>query len=858
MSIVKSSTPVVLSKFKKNQSTLAPVNLDRLKSKHVSISERIENDELIDSNIKSIQRLDFASKSTLPFSSFQSGFKDRADGLLKLIQYYGNYENIVNTHVNPGFYSRKRYEYFLYPGNAVNEIAEKPVHELVHLPTGSSPIEIAIWTRDRVKAPIHHRRFKQMNSLENKNSYVYDDELNEIEFDPAYYEEFIEDSSSAEELLFKGDRLGRSDNTDCQTFYSKYFPINEDTVSIWTINGVSDPAPQQWTVVNDLSQSLSTDYHVYVDRDLGIVQFGGKLGEDTVLTSPVLDTDEEITVLDPRRLPPKGYIRLIHQNNDELIYYGAINGFKLVNLTRTNPISFLNPEETIVSVEPRGRVPEAGATVLAFYKAVPRIEYETNKPKLFASRSKNNFLPYWSNRLNTILAVDRKNKSIAVDGHSIKVLNAGKLYINQTVFFGPFSSRSGLVTLQGSVLDKEGNPIVNSKVTIRSERGGLINNLEEAVVHTNTQGHYWFTYRPIDIDEMMVFNQEPDSFSVVHDFHNGEETTLITFQSDEAIAFSDLNKMHLYAVTKDSSSQGTVGEKYTYTGLLSIERAIEHTPGIQSISQVQLGTNGIVLPGTSILDTGIEYVGGLLKVYFADNTTSEHFITKTFKANSVNTGDEFIDFNTWVVEVDSSIDNKVISHVRLIGVEEVVWNPDELNGRKTVLRRVSNDPNWIHPSKENASVVHKPITPIEYLGGNVFRFPEYLPIPDRYDDENKLGAYGLFSGIQDSIVAEAEDVTCSKRKILSNKVFLLIELDEIDNGTFSFGGNYVPYGFRIADDNMEVASTISLATYLTINDISSFSENEPLISYVDNNQIIYTEESNNPIPNKITYSIQVS
>lgn len=858
MSTVRHSNSIVLSKFQKKQPILAPVDLPNLTSKHIVVSERLDNDELLGSNIKIIKRLAFLNKSILPFNAYESGFLSRADGLLKYINYLGNYENIVSVHVNPGFYSRRRYEYFLYPNNAVNETAEDEEYFLEHLPTSESPIEVAIWTRDRVNAPIYHRRFTQRASVEDKDSYKYDEDLNNIVFDQDYYEEFTSVDSTAQELLFTGDRLGRADGTACQTLYTKYFPLKEDTVSIWTVNGASDPDPQEWTVVDNLSESLFNDYHVYVDHDLGIVQFGGKLGKDTILTEPVSDTDTEITVLDPRGLPPKGYINLIHQTDSELIYYGGINGFKLVNLTRTAPLNFTEPTQTQVVPEGRGALPPIGATVIALYKAVPRVEYETSQPKLKVSRNKNNFLPYWSNRLNALLAIDRKNKFIASDGHKLKVLNASKLYLNGTVVYGPFSSNSDLVTLEGSVMDPEGNPIVNSRVTLRAEQGGLINNLEEAVVYTNTQGRYWATYRASNLDEQMIFNQEPDDFSVVHDFHNGEETTIITFQSNEFLLLSNINRVHLYAVTKDSPSQGTIGEKYEYSGLLGFTRAIEHSFGVPALSQQPTPSTGLVVPGTTLLDTGIDYIGGQVKVYYTDNTSSVHEIDQLFKANQVNTGDEFIDFNTWLIGTTSSLDNKDISHVRFIGKEDIIWDPDTLNGKKSVLRRVDTSGNWLHPSKESASVVHKPLTPIEYLGDNRFRFPEYLPIPNRYDDENKLGAYGIFSGTRDSIIAEAEDPSCSMRTILSNRIFLLIELFDTDNGTFFFGNNYVPYGFRLVDDNMEVASTISLATYLTINDIASYSENEPLISYVEDNQLIYTETVTNPISNMITYSIEVS
>jgi len=166
---------------------------------------------------------------------------------------------------------------------------------------------------------------------------------------------------------------------------------------------------------------------------------------------------------------------------------------------------------------------------------------------------------------------------------------------------------------------------------------------------------------------------------------------------------------------------------------------------------------------------------------------------------------------TYMVLKDDALLGKVSA-----GEGEVEWTPSPPTGRKVVLYHWDSEAiNPITGFKGSYS----PVRPINYDEG-VFTYSQTLDIPSLTDSTINLGSYWIVSDrvleIQASCLSPRTGV-----RIYSNIIALRVELPAYMKGEYiSEALRKVPFGWRIPDDNYNVASALNKATFITINPVA--------------------------------------
>lgn len=152
-------------------------------------------------------------------------------------------------------------------------------------------------------------------------------------------------------------------------------------------------------------------------------------------------------------------------------------------------------------------------------------------------------------------------------------------------------------------------------------------------------------------------------------------------------------------------------------------------------------------------------------------------------------------------------------------IGEVEWNPDLLNGRKTILYEW--DATAINPVTGIVGA-YAPLIPTAISSdGSLLTYSQTLEEPDNTTDApptgKNLGAYWVVS---DRTVAIKASVWSPrfKRRIYSNTIYLRVELPEYMKGVYVNDAlQRIPFGLRVPDDTYLVASAIGGATFISIN-----------------------------------------
>lgn len=152
-------------------------------------------------------------------------------------------------------------------------------------------------------------------------------------------------------------------------------------------------------------------------------------------------------------------------------------------------------------------------------------------------------------------------------------------------------------------------------------------------------------------------------------------------------------------------------------------------------------------------------------------------------------------------------------------IGEIPWVADPPNGRKVIL--YSWDATAINPITGRLGA-YAPVRPSSISGGYQLYYPSALDVPDPSNvvGTDNLGAYWIVS---DRFVDVQASVFSPKlnRTIFSNIITLRVEIPSYMKGSYiNEALQEIPFGWRLRDDNYEVASAIGGATFISINPVA--------------------------------------
>ena len=925
--------PIRLYTNKRGNFKPLPLNeinaIDSLLSHRVTPASRNnETNELESGNYIQRPRLK-ADIKMIASDDLASGVRGKKDCRLDALEEQSQRLSIIEPVLRTGYYNIGKHDFYLYGDYGIQEkiTGGATTGTLSELPDPNAPVRVAIWTRNKYDAPVPHREARMVNDFltdlisEGRHSSTLSDDLDEIVFDnttespdwtlnqPMEEVLVVSDpfgTSTKLEFVVFGDVLGKSNGKSCQQYYTKFFPL-DDTRDIYVFSMPNEADDRtgliEWTRIASHALSGPTDYNYVLDDELGIVKFGGTRGVGGKLRSD-LSAGETRAVLciDTYGLPDSGVIEFTDGINTEKIQYLSRTDSDLLRITRPVP-TFDWPAGTPFRVPQTGVIPPKDHTIVIGYYAVPRIEYaEYNKKEnltLTARRSESLLAPYEIQNNESILCIDRTNYKIG--SIVLTPIDINGIYIEGELCYGPVYAEETTVVVQALVLSDKGKPIPNSRITVEIKGPGTVNYAKRISLRTNSEGKAFFTYIPGNdvlqplyaVDSMVTYN-------------GGKTRIDFSWNPDDTLIVSDLSLLHLYTVTKDDPTIGTVGRHWEvpisdYSAHPDIGSFIGRAFSDSAPTGTYLADNNIIdgflIFGTpymsnpdafnpQLVEDELKYAKVIIE-YSAIVGSNPTVGTLTFDIDRV-----FRDSNLWSSDpiIGGNFDLQIQKHTYVIATKEEIkipgsiqriwiqtpqdriWEEEKLNGRLGVIRTLVGDPlldphgtpgNWLHPASNEIAAVYKPVTPSAWLGANVLEFEGTLPLPNSNDNLNNLGAYAIFGQLRAEVNAWAQDPNCSSVFVYSDPLCFYVTLSPRDSGTVKAGTDYVPYGFRLRSETFDGSSRIGTATYLTINSAKRVSNTAPyrvpLISQITDGSIIYDTSSDiyDALPNSISYLISV-
>jgi hypothetical protein len=930
----KRLVPVRIYTNKKGEFRPLPLNeinpIDSILSHRVTPAQRSnETGELQTGNFIQRPRLKADSKM-IASDDLVSGVKTKKSCRLERLQEQDQALTIIEPVLQTGYYNIGKHDFFLYGDHMVMESIEggATTGTLAETPDPLAPVRVAIWTRDFCDAAVPHREARMVNEFlgdliaDGRHEVTLSDDIDEIIFDnttesPDWtlnqpMEEAVlpsdpYGSSTKLEFIMLGDVLGESDGKDCQRYYTKFFPLDTSRdIHVFTMPDEDDDRIDliEWTAVDTHADSLSPlDQNYTVDTTLGIIEFGGTRGVGGKLREDFLSGETRaVLCVDTYGLPDSGVIEFSDGANTELVQYYSKTDSDLLRITRPGP-TFDWPKGTSFRVPQTGAIPKEGQKIVAGYYAVPGVLYSEytgkEEARTLARRPENLLAPYELQNNEAIVCVDRCNYKIG--SIILTPIDINGIFIDGEFCYGPVYAEEMVVVVEALVLSDKEKPIPNAPVTIEVQGPGTVNYSKRINLRTNSEGKAFFTYIPGNDVLQPLYATSGDVTYV-----GGKTRIDFNWDPSDTLVVSDLGLLHLYTVTKDDPTIGSVGRHWevpiddfsahpdvgSYIG-----RAFSDSAPSPSYLTDNNITDGFLMIGTPYMRNtdawGPQLKDGELKYSKAVIEYSAIVGTNpTAGTLVVDVERVYPDSSLWSTDplpgglVDSQIQRHTyvvalreelaipgsIQRVWLQSPEDNIWSSADLNGRLGVVRTLVGDPvldphgtpgNWLHPASDEIAAVYKPVTPSAWIGGNVLEFESELPLPDEDDNLNNLGAYAIFGQLRAEINAWAQDPSCTNVFVYSDPLCFYVTLSPRDSGTVKAGTDYVPYGFRLRSETFDGASRIGTGTYLTINSAKRVANTAPyrvpLISQINDGSIIYDTSSDvyDALPNSVSYLISV-
>lgn len=676
--------------------------------------------------------------------------------------------------------------------------------------------------------------------------------------------------------------LGEAKATANQVFKTKYFPIsaagtvdsnfsdNLTHIGVVSANGSSWDFYQIFESYQAALADSSNEYSCYFDRYTGRIYFsrqGLNLPEDVeyivgngTIVNNVVGQTIDIPGKDWNYLEDDGAIQIsLDGISFETVKFHKATQNKIQITTTGDDYS------GDIRIYPLDYFAYPSGKVYAFYTTVMGFEKEVNSSVRKLTEKEIEPWLWVGQKTIAVLAKDKVFPAkITLRALDMPLARRS----GNSLVYGPLYYGAEIAILEGEVLSYNDEPIVNQEVTISIKQGpGMLNGSKTINVITNDDGKFYINYYP-----------QENSFTFLR-----FKDTDITYQGTKTFlransSYNDLDLISLgssgaesciiYAILKDDGSLGTTGKRHAINAAQYSDYSIYESLGVITELPDRLlnlmSSSGIVFTNFLRDDEVSGYRNGQVTIF--DPSLGEYV---SLKIKDIVKAPEYWWDGTWDIPNEEA---KQSTYVILLQPEEsdiystitsfdTIWLKKEtdvhydstlLNGRKCILSELKSPPrtNWKHPNVEGYPSVYGPIMTTFYNGSqNKFTVESVLPISSSTDPMIDIAGYALIP--EKSVLIQAE-TTNEDDIIYSNNVEFEIKLNNRDKGVVEniLGTFKVPYGFRLVGNGDDSSSTISTATFLTINKVSGAMPNTtsstkyPLISRLGVNGIIYLDSAN--------------
>ncbi len=559
--------------------------------------------------------------------------------------------------------------------------------------------------------------------------------------------------------------------------YLRVFPILSGTVRLWVITA---GVVEEWTEVDSLNTSNSTNKHFVVDHDLGIVTVGGFLAPELILLNSITDSSVAVSVYpDPEvfaQYPEYGVIKI----GTEKIYYEEKGTHSFRRCTRgygaTTPAA--HSQGDVVEDIQHGMESTEDDSFYVTYVAVPKIEYEVTEHQL-RSANKSPLLdisPLTNIETNNILQIRCSEPNIQEIVLSTDApLIGGNLY-------GPLYFGTDTSVITATAYDVGGRPVEDVEITIEITSGGgrLAGSTDPIEKFTNSRGQIYTSY-----------NAPYTNTSVQR------TVSLVTHSAgDTLMSVSGLP----HSVTPDEITVFQILKHDRVTGGLGLE------------SQVVVADPGDAERGLGKITIAHRvdqlFVGGTLRVLGVDLVMRTVTIKQVYDAL-------LADVPISILYVDEELDGVDVDGQPcwLYEPDAEDWDANDLNGIRVLLYEWRAD--IPHPLTEELGAWF-PVRPTSISSGVLTFSGIELPLPDPDNTSSNLGGYIVVAPMIAVLHATGRD-PMSGRVVSSNRIRLLVDLPQYLYGVDSSGELPIPYGFTFVTEDFNVGTGIGGSNFLTVN-----------------------------------------
>ncbi len=545
-------------------------------------------------------------------------------------------------------------------------------------------------------------------------------------------------------------------------FFVTHFPIVPETVRAYVI--YSDYSIERWSFVDNFDWSVSTDAHLVLNSDLGVVSCGGYKPSDLVLSSELNDSDDELyfyVTKDIATYPMRGIVTI----GSETIAYTHRAHNRLTGCTRGylgSTVSSHVVGDKVEYVQRGASIPENGSLYFYFESTV-RVDCEVTEHRIRTGEV--DCRPSKHSSASQIVQISSKLRDL-----DRLVLETEKPSLGANIY-GPVYFGNDTAKCIVTAYDSMDNPVDSLEVVLEilePIKGLLDGELAESVKLTNSVGKAFYYYNaPVDWSEYAYKFDEVT--------YSGSSTV---FAFDKLPPVVNLDDIYIFQILKHDPSYGSVGTRYK---VISINNASTF-PG--AVSKVEL--EGV---------PGEEYVNGL--AYFLSGSS-----VSTRSVVGVSGSNMYL----------SEIVDTGVTQVWLLERDALTWDATLLNGVPVILYSWSIAA--LHPVKGTVGA-YLPIVPSS-TSSTAITYSQTFPQPAPEDISSNLGGYLIMTPSKVSLRAKAVD-PYSGELVYSNTIHLVLNLPNYLVGVDRSGALPIPKGFNLITSVENVGNGLGGANFLTIN-----------------------------------------
>jgi len=567
--------------------------------------------------------------------------------------------------------------------------------------------------------------------------------------------------------------------------FTRLFPVQSGSVTVRTKDAADNL--DEWTESDNLNFSQSTDKYFSVDYDLGIITMGGFQAPNLALRGALEVDDTEVLVyideVSMAQYPQQGIIvigseKIAYYNRTRDTFYNCIRAFD-------STVAAAAVIGATVSDVQHGA--GTGDELYLAYTAVPRIEYEITDHNLRSA----NKSPWLDIRPGANVDTHDILQILSADVNLQEVILETDSELIGGLFYGPIFYGTDVSRMTARGLDALGNPVEDIDLTIEILDGeGSLNGASTTFTDaSNTLGEVYSLYNS-------PYSKENIEKVVSTVTHVGADTTMTVNNIPVDTAPEDV---WIFQILKHDKTIGTVGDQ------LPILAAAVATGDILAIAAGYIDVDGVI----DVED----FRDGWLSVIGTGGITYVRNIVAIFEELD---GDDQ-PFSRIFLEQELTSGLVVGQTVRLYEPEAAVWNASALNGTRHIVYEWNTE--VTHPITGDAGAYY-PLQPDSIVNG-VFTFlGRNLPLPDKNDTTNNLGAYVVVTPGVATLQAYGRD-PMSGRVVRSNIIKLELDLPPSLVGVDSSGVLPVPYGWTFPTEEFNIGSGIGGANFITINPAAS-------------------------------------